>query len=68
MPTTTEFDLLRSKLAAPARRALDSAGVRSLEDLTQYSEQEVLGWHGIGKNALSVISQFLENNSLRLRS
>jgi hypothetical protein len=66
MHTTTEFDQLLGRLAAPARRALASAGVHSFKDLTQYSEKEVASWHGIGKNALVVIKQFLEINGLYL--
>jgi hypothetical protein len=41
------------KLADPARRALAAAGVQRLEQLTEFSEDEVRRWHGIGPNALN---------------
>jgi hypothetical protein len=40
------------KLAAPAQRALASAGIRRLEQLTGFSEAEIKQLHGIGPNAL----------------
>ena len=40
------------KLAAPARRALDAAGIQRLEQLAKFSEAEIAQRHGIGPNAL----------------
>jgi hypothetical protein len=48
------------KLAAPAQRALASAGVQRLEQLTSFSEAEVKQWHGIGPNALNQLRHDLE--------
>jgi hypothetical protein len=47
------------KLAAPANRALDSAGVSCVEDLVKFQEDEVRKWHGIGPNALSTLREAL---------
>ncbi len=48
------------KLSAPARRALENAGIDSLEKLATYSEKELLKLHGIGKSAIPVLRGFLE--------
>jgi DNA-directed RNA polymerase alpha subunit len=39
-------------LAAPARRALASAGVTELADLTRLQEDDVLALHGMGRKAV----------------
>ena len=39
-------------VAAPARRALENAGIGSLAELAAFSEQEILGLHGMGPNAV----------------
>ena len=36
------------RLAAPARRALAAAGIRTLEDLAGWSRRELLALHGVG--------------------
>lgn len=45
------------KLAAPARRALASAGIFTLEDLQLISPQVLADLHGMGPNALAVLEQ-----------
>ncbi len=40
------------KIGAPASRALANAGIDSLEQLSQHTEQGIKALHGIGKNAL----------------
>ena len=52
------------QLAAPARRALEAAGIRRLDQLTQFSEDEVKLLHGIGPNALDQLRQALAVNGL----
>ena len=52
------------KLASPAQRALQNAGVMKLEHLTRFSEDEVKQWHGIGPNALKQLRQALSANGL----
>jgi hypothetical protein len=58
----TEGDL--PKLAAPARRALEGAGVFSLAQLAAYSEMEVAEWHGMGPNALGKLREALQQRGL----
>ena len=55
---------LPGKLAQPARRALAAAGVQRLEQLTRFSEAEVMQWHGIGPNALKQLRSALEARGL----
>jgi DNA-directed RNA polymerase alpha subunit len=47
-------------LAAPARRALEAAGITCLEDLSQWPEDELARLHGIGPNSLKVLKEALE--------
>lgn len=55
------------KLAAPAQRALQSAGITNLTQLTQVSEEELMQLHGMGKNALGTLREALEANGLAFR-
>lgn len=61
--TQQESDL-PVKLSAPARRALDGAGYRRLEQLTSVSEAEIKQLHGIGPNALTQLRQALAAKGL----
>lgn len=49
------------KLAAPAQRALASANVTVLEDLSVFTEQQVMDLHGMGKNAMRILKEAMEN-------
>ena len=52
------------KLAAPARRALASAGIHRLDQLSQFSEAEIKQLHGIGPNALDQLRSALAARGL----
>jgi DNA-directed RNA polymerase alpha subunit len=56
------------KLAAPAQRALQNAGIHSLEGLTQVTEAELLQLHGMGPNALGKLRQALAEKGLSFAS
>jgi hypothetical protein len=58
---TGEFDYL----AAPGRRALAGAGVRTHADLARLSEAEVAGLHGMGPNALRRLREHMAARSIR---
>ncbi len=58
---------LPPQLSAPAQRALTGAGITSLEQLAQYSEEEVKRLHGVGPNALSVLRQAMDERGLAFR-
>ena len=52
------------KLAAPARRALDRAGIMRLEQLAKLSEAEIKQLHGIGPNALDQLRRAMRAKGL----
>jgi hypothetical protein len=52
------------KLAAPARRALDAAGIQRLDQLTAFSETEIKQLHGIGPNAIDQLRRALAAEGL----
>jgi hypothetical protein len=56
------------KLAAPARRALASAGITRLEQLATLTESELRDLHGMGPSALTVLRVALERRGLTLRT
>ena len=56
------------KLAAPARRALAIAGYSRLEQLALVSEGEIKNLHGIGPNALNLLSQALHDKGLSFKN
>ena len=62
--TTPDFP----KLAKPAQRALQNAGLHKLEQLTSVSEAELLQLHGMGQNALGQLRQALAERGLSFRS
>jgi predicted RecB family nuclease len=57
-------DHFLSQIAAPARRALENHGITSLQELAVFSEQEVLGWHGMGKSTLPKLHKLLAEAGL----
>lgn len=56
-------DLPRA-IGAPATRALEGAGVRSLEDLARLTRAEVAALHGVGPKALRVLDAALAERGL----
>ncbi|EQA43658.1 Helix-hairpin-helix domain protein [Leptospira broomii serovar Hurstbridge str. 5399] len=63
-----QIDLLFLKIAKPAQRALQNAGIKTLEQLAEFREDEILRLHGIGENAMSVIKSTLKENGLSLKN
>lgn len=59
-------DFLRA-LAAPARRALENEGIQTIEQLSQYSENELLSLHGMGKSSIPKLKIILEKHNLSLK-
>jgi predicted Fe-Mo cluster-binding NifX family protein len=52
------------KLAAPARRALASAGLTSLDKLARAREADVMALHGMGPNALATLKAAMKARGL----
>jgi DNA-directed RNA polymerase alpha subunit len=63
-----QIDVLLLKLAKPAQRAVQSAGLATLEQLSNFSEEELLEFHGIGKNAVNIIKRTLDANGMSLKN
>ena len=55
-------------LAAPARRALAGAGIKTLKQLAKYSEADIKQLHGMGPNALGKLRQALAEKGLSFKS
>jgi predicted RecB family nuclease len=50
-------DGILSRLAAPARRALERLGIQRVEQLAAFKEEEIRNLHGIGPNAMTTLSE-----------
>ncbi len=57
-----------SLLSAPARRALENNGIDSLQQLSAYSEKEILKFHGMGPASLPKLRTALEEEGLSFKS
>lgn len=60
-------DTFMSVLVGPARRALMNNGIHTLEQLSQYTEEEVLAFHGIGKSSIPKLQAELQKANLEFR-
>ena len=56
-------DLPRA-IGAPARRALAEAGITRLEQLTGWTEADLLRLHGVGPKAVKVLREALADKGL----
>lgn len=56
-----------SVLAAPARRALEGAGLNTLAKLSRVSESELLSLHGMGPGSLPKLRAQLKAKGLSFR-
>ena len=52
------------KLAAPAMRALNGAGLTSLAKLSRASEAEIMALHGMGPNTMAAIRTTMKQAGL----
>ncbi len=55
-----------AKLAAPAQRALEQAGISTLKELALCSEKELLALHGFGPGTLPLLREELKAAGLQL--
>lgn len=62
------FNGFLSLLSAPARRALENNGITTLQDLSKYSEKEILQFHGMGPASLPKLRSSLQENGLSFRN
>ena len=56
-----------AELAAPARRALEGAGLTTLSKLSRKSEAQLHALHGMGPNAIGRLRAALDKEGLAFR-
>jgi len=56
-----------SLLSAPARRALEGAGIKTLLQLSKITEKEILKLHGMGPASLPTLRKALAEKGLGFR-
>lgn len=59
---------LPPSIGRPATRALAGAGITTLEQVAERSEEELLALHGVGPKAVHILRETLEERGLSLRS
>ncbi len=57
----------QSLLAAPARRAMENAGIHTLVQLAAYTESEIAHLHGMGPNAIQKLKGAMAANKLSFK-
>ncbi len=60
-------DEFLSYLGAPARRGLKNIGIETLQQLSQYSEKEILALHGLGKSSIPKLLATLKKEGLSFK-
>lgn len=61
-----EIDIF-PRLSAPARRALQNNGIKTLKDLAKYTEVEILQFHGIGKTTIPILQKALKEKGFNFK-
>ncbi|MCC6413374.1 MAG: hypothetical protein IT270_17060 [Saprospiraceae bacterium] len=54
-------------LGAPARRALENSGIKTLEQLSNYTEKDILKLHGMGKASIPTLKEALKSAGLTFK-
>lgn len=70
-PTCEELrkpkDSFLSFIGAPARRALEREHIHTLDDLSKYTEKQILALHGMGKSTIPKLEKLLAENGLTFK-
>lgn len=56
-----------SLLSSPARRALENNGIATLDQLSKFSEKELLQFHGFGKSSIPKLLSALKKEGLTFK-
>jgi len=72
-PICTEHHVVKNNflhgiIAMPARRALAKEKIDSLGKLSDYSENELMKFHGFGKNTMLKLKNYMKENNFSLKS
>ncbi|HOZ50910.1 MAG TPA: RNA polymerase alpha subunit C-terminal domain-containing protein [Chitinophagaceae bacterium] len=60
-------DHFLSLIGAPARRALENNGILNLDQLSTFTEKEILNLHGMGKSTIPKLQKLLSENKLAFK-
>lgn len=63
-----ENKFLQGIIAIPARRALEKKQIDSLTKLSDYSENELMKFHGFGKNTISKLKNYMKENNFSFKN
>ncbi len=55
------------KIGAPATRALANVGVTSLDQVTEWSEADLLALHGVGPKAVRILQESLSARGMTFK-
>ena len=55
-------------MSGPSLRALDVAGIQSMDDLTKWSESELAALHGMGPKGIRILREALASSERSLKS
>lgn len=61
-------DSFLALLSAPARRALERENIKTLEDLTRWTEKEILQLHGMGPSSIPKLKKALTESQLSFKA
>ena len=61
-------DEFLSRFGAPARRSLENHGITTAEELSTFTEKEVLQFHGMGPASLPKLRKALEEKGVTFKS
>jgi predicted RecB family nuclease len=56
-----------SLLSAPARRALENKGIKTLQHLSEFTETEILKLHGLGPSTIPKLKKALKEENLSFK-
>ena len=56
-----------SILAAPAGRALENKGIKTLKQLSHFTEEDILDLHGMGKSSIPKLKAALKSGGLKFK-
>lgn len=65
--TIADMTTLPTAIGKPATRALQEAGIATLEAVAQHSAKELLALHGVGPKAIRVLTESLGAQGLAFR-
>jgi predicted RecB family nuclease len=60
-------DNFLSLIGAPARRALENKGIKTVDQLSKYTEEEILSLHGMGPSSIPKLKKALAENGLSFK-